>query len=774
MDPLVSLPPVLESPPRPRILLVDDEVRNLEVLEAILYSHDYDLVSAPTAERALMLLLDGDFAVIVLDVQMPGMSGIELASLIKQRKRTQHIPIIFLTAYFQEDKDVLEGYGSGAVDYLTKPFNPQILRSKIGVFVDLFQKTRALAAANRALEQEVAQRQLAEEALREANNELESRVQARTADLSRANNELLTRERALSESESRVQRELAEQKRIEAALRASETQLRLVTDHAPVFLAQCDRQHRFKFVNRPYAQHFGLRPEDLLGRTLREVLGSIAYEALRPYVEAALRGERIEFEIELPFSVRGSRWIYGVHEPEHSVEGDIVGFVAVITDITERKLAEQEMALARDRALAASRAKDDFLARLSHELRTPLNPVLLLASDAANNPDLPPSVRADFEMIAANVTLEARLIDDLLDLTRIARGKMVLETRPSDVHAAVRGAAQMIQADATQKQLEIELQLDAQPSLILGDDVRLKQVFWNLLQNAVKFTPAGGRIRVESTAEPEAAMLCIRIQDTGIGMTPAELERVFRPFEQGDHAAQWSSQRFGGLGLGLAIARMLVELHSGEIRAASDGPDTGTAFTIRLPLLMTPTETVRPAPVTPSSAVSAKAPPSAAETRARILLVEDHTPTRLALANLLIRRQCEVVTASDAAAARTLITGGVFDLLISDIGLPDGNGCDLMMEFGSRYGVRGIALTGYGSQEDILRSERAGFATHLTKPVSMQALDSALVTVLATREAGAEAAANGSSLPRIIEPNGLAATTPRVPNGAAPGDPSPV
>ena len=184
------------------ILLVDDEIRNLDALESFLQSPDYTLIRALTAEHALLLLLEGEFAAIVLDIQMPGMTGIELANLIKQRKRTQHIPIIFLTAYFQEDKDVLEGYGSGAVDYLTKPVNPQILKSKIGVFVDLYRKTRALADANAALELEVSQRQKAEEALQLANNALESRVQERTADLLRANNELLTREKALGASEA--------------------------------------------------------------------------------------------------------------------------------------------------------------------------------------------------------------------------------------------------------------------------------------------------------------------------------------------------------------------------------------------------------------------------------------------------------------------------------------------------------------------------------------------------------------------------------------------
>ncbi|HTO04081.1 MAG TPA: response regulator, partial [Opitutus sp.] len=325
-------PPPEVKPPRANILLVDDEARNLDVLDSLLDSPEYNLVRALTAERALMLLLEGDFAAIVLDIQMPGMSGIELANLIKQRRRTQHIPIIFLTAYFQEDKDVLQGYGSGAVDYLTKPINPQILRSKIAVFVDLYRKTAALAASNRALELEVTQRLQAEDALRRVNNELEERVEARTAELLRVNQELSEREKALRESDTRLQRELVQCKVIEAALRASEAQLRLVTDDAPVFITQMDREHRFKFVNRTYARRFGFEPEDLIGKHFTEVMGETPYVAIRHQIEAALDGNRVEFEAEIPYASLGPRWVFVIHEPERSPTGEVVGLVAVITD----------------------------------------------------------------------------------------------------------------------------------------------------------------------------------------------------------------------------------------------------------------------------------------------------------------------------------------------------------------------------------------------------------------------------------------------------------
>jgi len=692
------------TPAPVNILLVDDEVRNLDVLESLLHSPDYNLVRALTAERALMLLLDGEFAAIVLDIQMPGMNGIELANLIKQRRKTQHIPIIFLTAYFQEDKDVLEGYGIGAVDYLTKPINPQILRSKIAVFVDLFRKTRALAAANAALEQEVVQRQKAEESLKIANNELENRVRARTADLLRANDELLQREKALA---------------------AREAQLRLVTDYAPVFIAQIDRQHRFKFVNRTYARRFGYEPQEVMGKHITDVMGEEPYAAIREQLDAALRGERVEFEAEIAYASLGPRWVFVIHEPERSPDGDVVGLVAVVTDITERKQAERAVTAARDEALAASRAKDDFLARLSHELRTPLNPVLLLASEAAENPRLSPDVRADFETIAQNVMLEARLIDDLLDLTAITRGKLSLAMKPVEIHTVLHDALAMMRQDIAQKQLKIVLQLAADRQTVLGDDMRLKQVFWNVIKNAVKFTPVGGQITIETTGACGSDNVSIRVTDSGIGLTTEESARIFAAFAQGDHATHGNG-RFGGLGLGLVISKMLTQLHFGRISASSAGRDRGATFTIELPL-----STVKSERAERRVGESVQAPLEASQPvrSMSVLLVEDHQPTCVALRELLARRGYRVTTAATVAEARGAADGGRFDFVISDVGLPDGNGCELMAEFRDRLGLKGVALTGYGMDEDMLRSRAAGFVTHLTKPVSVQALERALALV---------------------------------------------
>ncbi len=551
------------SPSRINILLVDDEVRNLEVLEGVLQAPEYRLVRATKAEEALLALLHDDFAVIVLDVQMPGTGGIELAHLIKQREKTQHIPIIFLTAFYDDERRMLESYTVGAVDYLTKPANPHVLRSKVAVFVDLYRKTAALRQSNVALEQQVLQRIAAERALRQSYDELESRVEARTA-------------------------------------------------------------------------------------ALRE---------------------------------------------------------------------------ARDAAERSGRAKDNFLAALSHELRTPLNPVLLLASEAAANPGFPEEARAHFLSIRKNVELEARLIDDLLDLTRITHSKLTLDLQRVDFRRVLEDAIATVRAEIGHKQLVLRCEIPDIRRSVNADAVRLQQVFWNILKNAVKFTPVGGMITVTLATDETAGTVSVTISDTGIGLSPAEIERIYDAFSQGDHANA-GAHRFGGLGLGLTISKNLVELHGGRLVARSAGPDQGSSFTVELPLARgQDVETPSPAsaPDGAGKESSAFAPPNC-----RILLVEDHEPSRLTLAALLRARKYEVFAAGSLAEARSAAARQSFDYLISDIGLPDGTGFELMKELKQAGEIRGIALTGYGMEEDIDRSREAGFQLHLTKPIGAQSLDKAL------------------------------------------------
>lgn len=388
--------------------------------------------------------------------------------------------------------------------------------------------------------------------------------------------------------------------------------------------------------------------------------------------------------------------------------------------LVERARSEAALRVARDQALAASRAKDDFIAALSHELRTPLNPVLLLASEEARNPNLAPQTRADFETIARNVTLEARLIDDLLDLTRIMHDKLALDMKPRDLHVVLREVVGTLQPELNEKKLTLGTHYGAATATVVGDEVRLRQIFWNLLRNAVKFT-AGGKITITtSLSATKSHVLTIEVSDTGIGLTGDELAHVFKPFVQGAHSEKGGST-YGGLGLGLAISRRIVELHAGTITARSPGRNLGAHFIVELPLA--PAESARPAPA-PETPTLAETP--APRTRQRVLLVEDHEPSRIALARLLTKRQIEVVQASSAEEALEKAASHTFNLVISDIGLPGETGYQLMSTLRAKYDVPGIALSGYGTQEDILRSKEAGFSVHLTKPVQIQQLNRAL------------------------------------------------
>jgi CheY-like chemotaxis protein len=354
--------------------------------------------------------------------------------------------------------------------------------------------------------------------------------------------------------------------------------------------------------------------------------------------------------------------------------------------------------------------------------------VLLIASDAANDRELPPRVRVDFATIRKNVELEARLIDDLLDLTRIARGKITLEKHFLDISQVLEDAIANLQEEFDKKRITLDLKLNAKQHTVFGDAARLQQIFLNLLKNAVKFTPEGGRVSITSSDENDR--LAIQITDTGIGMLPEEIACIFDAFTQGRHAQNGRGHRFGGLGLGLAITQKLVEFHSGKIHATSAGRNQGSTFVVELPLAPATSNDGMDDPDTSTTDPLTPLPNASPGKDIQILLVEDHGPTRTTLAHLLERRRFTVVTAASISEARALAEKQRFDLLISDIGLPDGNGYDLMEELGKRFTLQGIALTGYGMEQDVNRSQQAGFLFHLTKPVRMESLDRALATLL--------------------------------------------
>lgn len=525
--------------------------------------------------------------------------------------------------------------------------------------------------------------------------------------------------------------DITERKQAEAILRQNEALFSALIELAPTGVYVVDAQFRLQQINALALPTFAT-VEPKIGRDFGEVMNilwgpELGDEIVKIFQHTLATGERYisprfsEFRQDLGED-RAYEWeIQRVTLPDNSH-----GVVCYFNDVTERVKSEQALMHAKKVAESASRAKDDFLAALSHELRTPLNPALLIASECADNGGLPPEIRLNFEIIRKNIELEARLIDDLLDLTRITTGKMFLNKSVVNVHEILTDAIATTQADQQEKKLHLDIRLNASQSLVAGDAVRLQQVFWNVLKNAVKFTPIQGTIILETSLEDEARLL-IKITDTGIGMNAEELKRVFTAFAQGDHAGGSGSHRFGGLGLGLAITKNLIELHTGRISAQSAGHGRGSTFVIELPLAKNMEDQPKIDRGFPKHNVTELL--ERASSSMSILLVEDHETTRTVLAQLLQRRNYRVSAVDSMAKAREIASQNKFDLLISDIGLPDGNGNDLMSEFREKYGLKGIALTGYGMEEDLARGKAAGFVTHLIKPVRIQFLESALRAV---------------------------------------------
>jgi len=368
-------------------------------------------------------------------------------------------------------------------------------------------------------------------------------------------------------------------------------------------------------------------------------------------------------------------------------------------------------------ARAASAAKDQFLAILSHELRTPLTPIFAILAAIEKYPDLPEAIRSDLLVISRNLQLEARLIDDLLDLTRISKGKISLQREITDVHGLIRSVRQLCQVEIDKQQVQFEMQLEAPRYHVLGDAGRLQQVFWNLLSNAIKFTPAGGMIELR-TSVVGSTELRIRLTDSGRGIGLDSLERIFQPFEQGDLSVP---SQFGGLGLGLAISKGIVDAHEGQIQAESLGLGRGATITVTLPLAETQQIPNAPLP---------RPEPSAAQKDVRILLVDDHEDTLEFMSRFLTLCGHKVVTASTYRKALSVGQQQEFDLVISDVGLPDGSGYELMPALQALSPVKGIALSGYGMKSDVDRSMAAGFSAHLTKPCDLSVLNATIEKVL--------------------------------------------
>jgi PAS domain S-box-containing protein len=502
-----------------------------------------------------------------------------------------------------------------------------------------------------------------------------------------------------------------------------------------------DGRGRVQFINPVATALTGWSEADATGRPLDEVfpiVSELTREPVESPVERVLReGVIVGLGNHTILRARDGteRPIDDSAAPVRSGSEPISGVVLVFRDVTDRRRleAERETLLAAERTAraeseSANRAKDQFLAVLSHELRTPLNPVLLAVTEMLGAPSTPRDMHPTLEMIREYVKLEARLVDDLLDVMRIASGKMSLEWSVADCHALINHAAHICRSDADAKSVPIALELAADECHLNADSARMQQALWNLVKNAVKFTPAGGKVTIRTRNEPgddQAKVLVVEVIDTGIGIDPESMARIFDPFQQGEPSV---ARRFGGLGLGLAISRGVIEAHGGQLVGESKGAGHGSLFRIRLRALPRPQPPERSEPPSPTSA--------APEHNLRILLVEDEPATLRLLTRLLRARGHEVVAASTLADALASAAQNHFDLVVSDVGLPDGSGLDLMHHIAANGRVPGIALTGYGMEEDIRRSREAGFTAHMTKPIDFTKLDDAICQIMAGAKSG--------------------------------------
>jgi PAS domain S-box-containing protein len=1040
-------PPAPPGVARPLILVAEDNADMRDYITRLL-SERFEVVTAHDGQEAL------DFArqlrpdLLLSDVMMPRLDGFSLLREFRADATLRSIPVILLSARAGEEARV-DGLDAGADDYVTKPFHSRELLARVAATLTLVRERAEAAARERQLQLEHA------EILNRMNlaficTDADFRVLYVNAEADRYgftqkenlgqilwekypeslgtpvedNYRRVLNERvpvrfeyfsgrmdrwysvnAFPMSGGRIGiflRDVTEQKRAELALQRSAQQLQLIADTAPVQLVHCDPEHRYKFVNQPYAALRLREPREMIGRHIREVLGEESYEKIRPQIERVLRGETVNFEVTLDLGHPTPRHLRCAYAPERNTNGEIIGFVAAILDITERKAAELQLAeqarlldlsfdaifvrdvhgsvtywsrgaenaygysvaealgrnakellrtvfprpvdeiyaqlhrdgrwvgelrhirkdgaiiidstrwvldrdadgrpasiletntditerkqtellllrqqqlleliatggalddclaalcrsvselnpgtracvlladaarqcfvrviapdfdpafsegikgapigedaigigaaavfsghsvtcpdiaasrrwsplwrdlclahgiracrsdpvldadglafasvvlcldesrapnewenrliafgthmarvaLERERASralreakeaaeAGNRSKDRFLAVLSHELRTPLTPVLMAVGALQDDPSLSPEMREDLAMMKRNIELETTLIDDLLDLSRITTGKLPLHLEPVDLNRLVGHVCEMCGTQLAERQVRLQLDLGASDALVSADAARLQQVLWNVLKNAVKFSPPHGTVRV-STARRADARLLVRVQDDGIGIPPDVLPRIFDAFEQGDARI---TRQFGGLGLGLAISKALMDLHHGAIRAESPGPGHGSTFTVEIPVAASDSQ-----PATAPASLPSAQPRS----HLRLLLVEDNQDTARTLSRLLTQSGFSVATAANIAAARAAAEAQTFDVLVSDLGLPDGSGYEVMHHLRQKCGCPGIAMSGYGMEEDQRRSREAGFSEHLVKPIDFAQLIAAI------------------------------------------------
>jgi PAS domain S-box-containing protein len=639
------------------ILLVDDQPANLLALEAILGDLGQNLVKAGSGEEALRQLLAHDFAVVLLDIQMQGLDGFETAQLIRAREKCRHTPIIFLTAYESPNFPVAKAYSLGAVDYLVKPVVPEILRAKVVGFVELFQKT--------------------EQVKRQAE-------------------QIRAMERRQAEEELRISRE----------------RLDLVLGATGLGLWYCDLPFQKLVWNARCKEHFGLPPEaEVTMDRFYELLHPDDRDRIRRYIDRSLADHtRFDAEYRTVGPDGKLRWIRAIGRGFYDPGGRPVRFDGITVDMTEQKRVEEKLK-------EADRRKDEFLAMLAHELRNPLAPILTgLHLARQTNTDVRSREQA-LEMTERQSRHLARLVDDLLEVSRLTQGRLRLRPERLDLARLVRTSAEDRRPTLERAGLTLTVEAPDTPLWVRGDPARLAQVLHNLLDNGAKFTERGGRVEVRAGVDTGRGQAVVAVRDTGMGIEADMLPRLFEPFAQADRSLD---RQRGGLGLGLSVVKGLVDLHRGEVRAASAGLGQGAEFTVRLPL--------EPEP----AALSEMPPqPKPAARKLRVLVIEDNHDAADTLCLLLELLGHEVQVAYTGLDGVKAAAAWRPEIVLSDIGLPGLDGYEVARRLRKQPGLEKtmlVALTGYGQDEDRRHSKEAGFDFHLVKPADPAVLQRVLAS----------------------------------------------
>jgi signal transduction histidine kinase len=705
---------------RAGILIVDDKPEQLLALGAVLEDLGQRIVCAGSGREALRHLLTGEFAVILLDVNMPDMDGFETASLIRQRSSLQHVPIIFITA-FGDEMHMARGYSLGAVDYIHTPVIPEVLRSKVSVFVELFQKTAQVRRQSESLHRRATQF----EKLGRASIAINSAI---------AIEQMLQRvtdsARDMIDSHQCV------------ALFLSETAA--VSRRGAIRSAGSFSDHYAKWRDRD------INLDALASTIIAQASSAVRLSAVElcehPDWPAIRKLEIPQVHnglLAAPLTDRGGRNLGIILLLDRTVGDFTSDDQSLLVQLAQiASIAIQNAIFAQERE--AHRLKDEFLATLSHELRTPLNAIVGW-TDLLRMEELPEQARHGLEVIERNVKAQSRLIEDLLDLSRITTGKMRLNLRKIALTPIVEAAVDAIRPAADARKISILSEL-APEVQINGDPDRLQQVVWNLLSNAMKFTPARGRINV--TLDRIDSQVQIRVVDTGQGISPEFLRFVFDRFRQADST---TTRTQGGLGIGLTIVRHIVELHGGTVSAYSAGLGKGAAFTVSLPVTM-PLVAIQRTPVaeSPGLPLPANAAGSLIDlANTRVLVVDDEADAREIACEILRRAHAEVFSAESVREAFDFLAKGMPHVLVSDLAMPGEDGYSFireLREFPPDQGgqIPAIALTAYARETDRLRALSAGFQMHLTKPVEARQLVAAIAHL-----ARGSCAADGEAEPPV-------------------------